>query len=64
MNATNQLQWYHWALVAALLLTQATWIFLDARKRRVWPWFWGLVGLISCPGSLILYWLVVIRRAK
>lgn len=56
--------WYGWVAIAALLLTQGTWIFLDARRRGARPWLWGLIGLISCPGSLLLYWAVVIYRRK
>ena len=44
-----------------LLLAQATWIFLDARKRKEKRyWLWGLFGLINCPQSIIVY-LVVTR---
>jgi hypothetical protein len=56
--------WYGWVAVAALLMTQATWIFLDARRRGARPWLWGMLGLISCPGSLLLYWAVVIYPRK
>jgi hypothetical protein len=44
-----------------LLLVQAAWIFLDARKRKEKRyWLWGLFGLINCPQSIIVY-LVVTR---
>ncbi len=44
-----------------LLITQATWIFIDARKRKEkYYWLWGLFGLINCPQSIIVY-LVVTR---
>lgn len=44
-----------------IVLTQATWIFLDARKRKEKYYFlWGLYGMINCPSSLIVY-LVVTR---
>lgn len=56
------LHWWQWVLIALLLGAQGTWIFLDARRRGARPWPWGLIGLISCPGSLLLYWFVVIRR--
>jgi len=58
----RQIPWYGWVLIAAILLTQATWIFLDARRRGARAWLWGLIGLTSCPGALLLYWLVVIRK--
>ncbi|MDP9701607.1 hypothetical protein J2T16_004551 [Paenibacillus intestini] len=47
--------------LAFLLLFQGTWIFLDARKRGRFPWLWGLWGITSVPGPLLIYWLVVIR---
>jgi len=58
-DSTAAVPWWGWMLIGALLLTQGTWIFLDARKRGARAWFWGFVGLVSCPGSLLLYWLVV-----
>ncbi|HWI65026.1 MAG TPA: sigmaY antisigma factor component [Symbiobacteriaceae bacterium] len=64
MNATRELTWWQWVLVALLLFTQATWMFLDARKRGARPWLWGLIGLTSCPGALLWYWLAVIRRTR
>jgi hypothetical protein len=48
-------------IAAPLLITQAAWIFFDARKRGEKRYFlWGLFGLINCPQSLIVY-LVVTR---
>lgn len=48
-------------IAVPILITQATWIFLDARKRKEERyWLWGLFGLINCPSSLIVY-LVVTR---
>jgi len=42
-----------------LLLVQATWMFLDARKRgEKYYWLWGLFGLINVPQSIIIYLLV------
>lgn len=48
-----------WVLLAILMLSQSTWLFLDARKRKSMPWFWGIWGLIQCPFPLIFYWLIV-----
>jgi len=46
-------------IVVPLLLTQATWIFLDARKRgEKYYWLWGLFGMINVPQSLIIYLIV------
>ena len=58
-----------WLLIAipAALFVQSTWLFLDARKRSRFPWFWALWGLIQIPMPLLLYWLihrVDWRRAK
>lgn len=50
--------WF-WALLSAILLTQSTWLFLDARKRDSKPWFWGIWGLIQFPLPTIFYWLIV-----
>lgn len=46
---------YSYILVAAILLTQATWLFIDARKRNAKHWFWGIIGLIRFPEPLIFY---------
>ena len=43
------LVWLAYPLIAILLLTQALWIFHDARKRGENAWLWGLLGFIKCP---------------
>ncbi|MCM0648331.1 sigmaY antisigma factor component [Clostridium swellfunianum] len=49
------------AIAVPIVITQASWIFLDARKRKEKHyWLWGLFGLINAPQSLIVY-LVVTR---
>lgn len=50
-----------WILLAVLLITQAFWIFNDARRRgyRRLAWVWGAFGLLNAPGSLIVYLLVM-----
>ncbi|HHW57099.1 MAG TPA: zinc ribbon domain-containing protein [Clostridia bacterium] len=49
-------------VVTPLLLLQATWIFMDARKRgEKYYWAWGLLGLLNFPTSLIIY-LIVTRH--
>ena len=56
-----------WLLVLLLiaLISQSTWLFIDARKHSRFPWFWGLWGLIQVPMPFILYWLVVrVDRAQ
>ncbi|OUS78350.1 hypothetical protein B1748_01760 [Paenibacillus sp. MY03] len=52
--------WF-WLLIAAMLIPQSTWLFVDARKRDSGPWFWGLWGLIQFPLPLVAYWLLVRR---
>lgn len=52
---------YIWILLAATLLTQATWLFIDARKRNANQWFWGLIGLVRFPEPLIFY-LFLVRK--
>lgn len=47
-------------LLPAILLVQATWIFVDARRRgESYYWLWGLFGLLNVPSSLIVYLLVM-----
>lgn len=58
----NELPWWAWILIAALLLTQGIWLFRDAQKRGANPWFWGIYGLTNVPSVFLIYWLLVIRR--
>lgn len=52
------------SIAVPILLIQGAWIFSDARKRKEkFYWLWGLFGLMSCPGSLIVY-LLVTRAIK
>lgn len=55
----GNLSWPEVVLLIAVLLTQGTWLFMDARQRSRYPWFWGLWGLISAPVPTIVYLLVV-----
>ena len=50
-----------WAALAAVLLTQSIWLFLDARKRESYPWVWGIWGLVQFPLPTIVY-LIVVRK--
>lgn len=59
-NAADVPIWL-WLLLAALLLAQSGWLFVDARKRDSYPWLWGLWGLIQFPLPLLVY-LVVVRK--
>lgn len=59
MEEQLKLSFWFWVIVAAILLTQSTWLFLDARKRDSMPWFWGIWGLIQFPLPTIFYWIIV-----
>ena len=48
-------------LVAAILLLQSIFLFLDARKRNHNYWLWGIVGLIQAPMPTLFY-LVFVRK--
>ena len=50
-------------IVIALLIIQAVWIFVDAKKRGENHWLWGLFGLLNVPTSLIIY-LIVTRNKR
>lgn len=50
-------------VLICLILTQAVWIFLDARKRGENYWLWGFLGLLNVPTSLIVYLLVTRYRS-
>ncbi|MFC4100895.1 sigmaY antisigma factor component [Paenibacillus xanthanilyticus] len=46
-------------LIGVVALCQSTWLFVDAKRRSRFPWFWGLWGLIQIPMPFIIYWIVV-----
>ncbi|WP_438448495.1 transcriptional regulator [Gorillibacterium sp. sgz5001074] len=46
-------------MLIPVLLAQSTYLFIDARKRDRYPWFWGLWGLIQAPMPILLYLLLV-----
>lgn len=58
MNNSFDIPIYGWVLLAIILISQASWIFRDASKGGGNKWLWGLYGLTSFPGSLIVYLLV------
>ncbi|MGE5329307.1 MAG: double zinc ribbon domain-containing protein [Deltaproteobacteria bacterium] len=51
------------ALLVVLLTAQATWIYVDARKRGENAILWAIFGLLNVPSSLIIY-LIVTRIGK
>lgn len=48
-------------IVAAILLSQSIFLFLDARKRNHNYWLWGIVGLIQAPMPTLFY-LIFVRK--
>ncbi|WP_020618232.1 hypothetical protein [Paenibacillus daejeonensis] len=51
--------WYMWGILGVALLTQGISLFIDARKRGSYPWFWGIWGLIQFPTPTVIYLLAV-----
>lgn len=51
-------------LVAAILITQGTILFVQAKKRNRAAWLWGLAGLIQFPWPSIVFWFFIIRPEK
>ena len=51
-------------ILFSIVLIQGTWIFRDAQKRGIFPWLWGLWGLIQAPLPIIFYYIFVIRKDK
>ncbi|MNR32989.1 Negative regulatory protein YxlD [compost metagenome] len=62
MKELQDVPYWLWACIAAVLLLQGTWLFRDARKRDKgkMSWFWGLWGLTGAPTPIIVYLLVVV----
>lgn len=48
-----------WVILGVLLFSQSLWLFRNAQKNGVNPWFWGIWGLLHVPTPLVVYWLVV-----
>lgn len=40
-------------------LSQATWLYMDGRKRTKYYWFWAVWGILQSPTPLLLYLLFV-----
>jgi hypothetical protein len=67
LHTTAHMPPWGWIAVGALLLVQSIWLFYDARKRGLRPWFWGLWGLIQAPIPTIVYLLLarkIFRKSK
>ncbi|MFC0469948.1 transcriptional regulator [Halalkalibacter kiskunsagensis] len=48
-------------LVVVLLLVQSTLLFVDAKKKGSYAWFWGIWGLIQFPLPTLFYLFFVVR---
>ncbi len=47
-------------VIVVILLVQSTLLFIDAKKKNGFAWFWGLWGLIQFPMPTLFYFLFVI----
>ncbi|WP_066157219.1 transcriptional regulator [Halalkalibacter krulwichiae] len=54
------LELYLLPVLVIVLLVQSTLLFIDAKKKNGFAWFWGIWGLIQFPLPTLLYLLVVI----
>ncbi|OBZ08527.1 sigmaY antisigma factor component [Bacillus sp. FJAT-26390] len=59
MEELKVLPIWAWILLAAVLIAQSTWLFIDARKRDSMPWLWGIWGLIQTPMPFVFYFIFV-----
>lgn len=62
MKELHDVPYWLWAVIAAILLVQGTWMFRDARRRDKGraAWFWGLWGMTGSPTPLIVYLLFIV----
>lgn len=60
----NELPTAAWIVIVIICFVQGTWLFLDARKKRLYPWFWGIWGLTGFPTPLVVYFIVTRIIAK
>ncbi|KKK38620.1 Negative regulatory protein yxlD [Mesobacillus campisalis] len=51
-------------LLILVLLTQSTLLFIDAKKKGSFAWFWGLWGLIQFPLPTLFYYFFVVRAHR
>lgn len=62
MKPSNNLLIIIIIIALPFLITQACWIFQDAKKRgERHYWLWGFFGLLNIPESLIVY--LIVTRA-
>lgn len=60
----SEIPLWGWIAIAVLMLSQSTFLFLDAQKRNANPWLWGIWGLIQCPTPLVIYFIFVRKIFK
>ncbi|WP_019153660.1 hypothetical protein [Robertmurraya massiliosenegalensis] len=51
-------------LLLPFLLLQSILLFIDAKKRGTYAWFWGIWGLIQLPMPTLFYLLFVVLPYK
>lgn len=51
-------------VIVLTLLVQSTLLFIDAKKKQGFAWFWGLWGLIQFPMPTLFYLLFVVLPYK
>jgi len=59
LEELRELPWFLWVIIPPVLIAQGTWLFIDARRRGSYPWFWGVWGMIYFPLPLVLYFIFV-----
>jgi len=60
-GSINDIPIIGWIGIALIVLIQSSYLFIDARKRESFPWFWGIWGLFSFPLPTLLY-LILVRK--
>ncbi|KYG27593.1 hypothetical protein [Alkalihalobacillus trypoxylicola] len=51
-------------LLIIALLIQSVCLFIDAKKKNKYPWFWGIWGLTQLPMPTVFYLLFVYIPSK
>ncbi|MCD5322948.1 MULTISPECIES: sigma-Y antisigma factor component [Pontibacillus] len=49
---------FMWCLIVLLLVSQSTFLFIQAKKIHKTPWFWAIVGLIQVPMPTVAFYLM------
>lgn len=55
----NEIPIWILCVIIIVLFVQGVYLFVDARKRNAYPWFWGVIGILSFPLPVILYAILV-----